>query len=325
VRLPEFEIVEAKSLGEASSVLVDEPTAKILAGGTDLLVNMKHRVERPSVLVSIKRIDGLDRLEEENGTIRIGALVSLKKIYKNPHVESNFPALSKAASSVGGYHHQSMGTLGGNICQQTRCRYFNQSLWWRSSRPPCFKAGGETCYVMNKKKTCYASYCGDLAPALLALNAKIRLESNGATREIPLESLFSGNGKVPLTVQRGEIVTAFIVPQDAQDGFSTYVKFANRQSIDFPIVGLALWASRTRREVRVSYTAVDRRPVRACRAEGFLNGKDLQEKRVEEAVDLATKEAGPVKTSIYAPRFKRKIMGVLLETALKQALRSQVK
>ena len=321
MRLPKFDYVEPRSIKEASSILSDDPKAKILAGGTDLLVNMKHRVEVPSVLVNIKRIPELDHIEQKNGTIRIGALTSLKRIYGNPLIEEKLPALTLAASSVGSYHHQAMGTLGGNICQQNRCRFFNQSKWWRSSRQPCFKVGGEVCHVVNKKGICYSTYSGDVAPALLVLNAKVRLEGNTGARETFLEDLFSGDGKAPLHLKGGEILTQIIIPEETGSGFTTYRKFANRQSIDFPIVGMALWASMENREVRVSFTAVDRRPVRARGIENFLTRKDLNEKILEEAVGLASKEGTPVKTSIYSPSYKRKLMGLLLKNALKETLR----
>ena len=321
MRLPKFDYVEPSSIKDASSILFDDPKAKILAGGTDLVVNMKHRVEVPSVIVNIKRISKLDLIEQKNGAIRIGALASLKSIYRNPLIEEKLPALALAASSVGSYHHQSMGTIGGNICQQNRCKFFNQSKWWRSSRQPCFKVGGEICHVVNKKRICYSSYCGDVAPALLVLNAKVRLESNTGVREPFLEDLFSGDGKAPLNLKRGEILTEVTIPEEAVSGFSIYMKSANRESIDFPIVGMALWASMESKEVRVSFTAVDRRPVRAKSVENFLRGKDLSEETLEEAVGLASKEATTVKTSIYSPSYKRKIVGLLLKSGLKEALR----
>ena len=302
-------------------MLLDDPEAKILAGGTDLLVNMKHRVEVPSVIVNIKRISHLDFIQKKNGAIGIGALASLKRIYTNPLIGEKLRALTLAASSVGSYHHQSMGTTGGNICQQNRCKYFNQSQWWRSSRPLCFKAGGESCHVVNKKGICYSSYCGDVAPALLVLNAKVILESQTAKREISLDSLFSGDGKAPLNLQGGEILSEIIIPQEASDGFSTYMKFANRESIDFPIVGLALWASMEKKEVRVFFTAVDRGPIRAKGVEDFLRGKELNDETLEKAADLSQKEAKPVKTSVYSPSFKRKMLGRLLRIGLQEVVR----
>jgi len=137
-------------------------------------------------------------------------------------------------------------------------------------------------------------------------------------REISLEDLFSGNGKAPLNLHGGEILTEIVIPQKVSNGFSVYMKFANRESLDFPIVGIALWASVKKKAFRVSFTGVDRRPFRAKRAEGFLEGKDLAEETLEEVVGLASKEATLVKDSIHSPSHKRQIMGLLLKKAFKE-------
>jgi len=315
VRLPKFEYFEPKDIYEAVSILQNEPAARILAGGTDLLVNMKHRVECPPVVVNIKRIADLDFVRQDNGNFRIGALTPLKRLYMTEPVKDNLPGLAQAASAVGSYHHQVMGTVGGNVCQQNRCKYFNQSQWWRSSRPTCFKAGGEVCHVLNKKEICYSTYCGDLAPALLALNASIRVAGSGGEREMSFQELYTGNGKAPLNLHAAEIVTEIVIPAEAAKGALTYMKFANRESIDFPIVGIAFWASTAQLEYRVAYTAVDRKPVRGELIEACLRGRGLSDENIAEACDLASKEAKPVKTSVYSASHKRKMMGLLLRGA----------
>ncbi|MBC8246884.1 MAG: FAD binding domain-containing protein [Deltaproteobacteria bacterium] len=319
MRLHRFDYEEPRSVQEAGSILSNEPTAKILAGGTDLLVNMKDRIETPSMLVNLKRIPGLDAIRQDDSDIRIGALTPLKKIYKTPLINEQAPALAMAAATVGSYHHQVMGTLGGNLCQQNRCKNFNQSKWWRTSSPPCLKVGGEICHVVKQENDCYSSYCGDMAPALLALNSRAVLVTEDTSREIPLAELFSRIGKATLTLQPGEILTEIILPAETLGGFSTYLKFANRESIDFAIVGCALWADLAIKEYRAAFTSVHQNPVRALTAEAFLKGKDLTEEVVEEACQLANKEAKPVKTSLYSPSYKRKLMGLLLKSALNQA------
>jgi 4-hydroxybenzoyl-CoA reductase subunit beta len=321
VRLPKFEYFEPKDLQEAISFLQNEPSAKILAGGTDLLVNMKHRVECPPLIVNIKGVDDLDRINQENGSVRIGGLARLKDLYLSPIIAAKLPALATAAAAVGSYHHQVMGTLAGNLCQQNRCRYFNQSRPWRSSRPTCYKAGGEICHVVNQKEICYSSYCGDVAPALLVLNAEIGLTGPGGARRIPLADLFSGDGKKPLTLNPAEILTEIVIPPHAMDGVSVYTKFANRESIDFPIVGAAFWAAKDKRQYRLAFTAVDRRPLRAPQVEDFLSGKELDAATVEAASELAAKDAQPLKTSLYSPSYKRRMMGVLFKDAVSRATR----
>jgi 4-hydroxybenzoyl-CoA reductase subunit beta len=321
VRLPKFDYLQATSVAEAVSMLADNPAAKVLAGGTDLLVNMKHRVELPAVVVNIKMISDLDYIRHDNGVVRIGALTSLKRIYQSPFIAENLPALAGAASVVGAFHHQTMGTLAGNLCQQNRCKYYNQSQWWRSARATCFKAGGEICHVINQKETCYSSYCGDLAPALLVMNAKIVLHGEGGSREMPIGALYTGDGKSPLNLRSGEILTGIIIPSEASHGLSSYTKYANRESIDFPIVGAAFWASREEKTCRVAFTAVDRGPARGHRLEAFLNGKDLTQAIVSEASELAPKEAAPVKNSVFSPGHKRKMMGILFQRAVDEATR----
>ena len=315
MRLPKFDYFEPKDINEAVSILQNEPAARILAGGTDLLVNMKHRVECPPVVVNIKRLADLNYIRQDNGDIRIGALTPLKEIYMTAPVKDNLPGLAQAASAVGSYHHQVMGTLGGNICQQNRCKFFNQSQWWRRSRPTCFKAGGEICHVVNKKEICYSTYCGDLAPALLTLNAAIRVAGNGGEREISLKELFTGNGIAPLNLDGAEILTEIVIPRVSTKGFLIYMKFANRASIDFPIVGTAFWASTDQNKYRVAFTAVDRKPLRALNIEACLQDKELNDENITEACDLAAKEAKPVKTSVYSASYKRKMMGLLLRSA----------
>jgi 4-hydroxybenzoyl-CoA reductase subunit beta len=319
VRLPKFEYFEPEDLKAAVTILQNEPAAKILAGGTDLLVNMKHRVECPPALVNIKRIADLDYIRQDNGDIRIGALTPLKRLPVESSIAENFPGLAQAASAVGSYHHQVMGTLAGNICQQNRCMYFNQSKWWRSSRPTCYKAGGEICHVVNKKEICYSAYSGDMAPILMVLNARIALEGPDGSKEMPIEDFFSGDGKSPLVKGPAEILREITIPKTSAGAISSYIKFANRGSIDFPIVGAALWASENEKHYRVAFTAVDRKPVRSKAAEEFLNGKELTSENVKAASELATRAAKPVKTSVYSPSHKRRMMGMLLQSAVAEA------
>jgi 4-hydroxybenzoyl-CoA reductase subunit beta len=321
VRLPKFNYLEPGSIEEASTMLTDEAGAKILAGGTDLLVNMKHRVEIPVTLVNLKKIKGLDAIQLDNGNLRIGALTPLKKIARDPSLVEKIPVLARAASSVGSYHHQTMGTIGGNICQQNRCQYYNQSQWWRSTRETCLKAGGEICHVVGKKGACYSSYCGDMAPALLVLEARVILKSQTESREIPIEDLFSGDGKIPLVMKTGEILSEIVIPGAAKNGLSTYVKFANRESIDFPIVGMAFQTFPEKKEYRVAFTAVDRRPLRGRQVESLLHGKDLTHDLVEQASAISAKEAKPVKNSLYSPAYKRRLMGILLQSVMSKRIR----
>lgn len=320
MRLPKFDYRRPGSIQEASEILLDEPSARVLAGGTDLVVNMKHKVERPSVVVSLKGLPDQDYVRRSNGFVRIGALTPLKRVYSDAFVAQKLVALAVAAASVGSYHHQTMGTIGGNLCQQTRCKYYNQSLWWRSSRPICFKAGGDMCHVAKKEHVCYSTYCGDVAPALLALNAEVVLSGKEGSRQVALESIYSGEGKTPLNLGAGQILTEIVISENAVDGFSTYKKFANRGSIDFPIVGAALWTSKTTGESRIALTAVDRKPVRARQLEDFMKGKHLGDEVIEAVDGLVAKETRLMMSSIDSLSHKRQLMGLLVKKAIKEAM-----
>lgn len=320
MRLPKFDYKQPKSIQEACAILSDEPSAKVLAGGTDLLVNMKHRVETPTTIVSLTALSDLNYVRQAKGSLRIGALTPLKKVYNDPYVAQKLNALATAASSVGSYHHQVMGTIGGNLCQQTRCKYFNQSKWWRSARPICFKAGGDLCHVAKKEHVCYSTYCGDVAPALLVLGAEVVVTGKAGSKQVPLESIFSGEGKTPLKLAPGEILTEIVIPEHAADGFSTYKKSANRGSIDFPVVGCAVWTSSSKAESRTAFTAVDRKPIRALQLEEFLKGKKLDEETLQAVDGLVSKEARLMMSSIDSLSYKRKLMGLLAKDALSEAM-----
>ena len=309
MHLPRFAHYEPASVDDALRLLGEHSGARLLAGGTDLLVNMKHLVEQPDVLVSLSRVEGLRGISDEQGATVIGARTLLKEVQQHAGLQERFPALTKAASAVGSYRHQTMGTLGGNLCQNTRCRFFNQTWQWRSARALCYKAGGEHCHVMKKDGVCYSTYCGDVAPALLVLDAKVRVQGPGGTREVPLSDLYTGEGRHPVALAPTEMVTAVVIPAASANGRSTYEKHALRGSIDFPIVGTAVW--RDDSSVRVAYTAVDRRPVRATALEEAMAGGALDEAAARESSALATKAATITRTTVQPVPFKRELMATL--------------
>ena len=315
MRLPKFSLHQPTTVAEAVRLLAENPGSKVLAGGTDLLVNMKHRVEMPTLLVSLSRVDGLKGIHPESGTTVIGGSTTLKEIQKDQGLGERYPALVQAAKAVGSYRHQTMGTLAGNLCQNTRCRFFNQSWEWRQARSLCFKAGGEDCHVVGRKNVCFCTYSGDVAPALLALGASVRIQGPQGAREIPLTNLYSGNGKSPVSLGSGDLVTAVVLPDASGNGRSRYEKFSLRGAIDFPIVGAAAW--RGDGAVRVAFTAVDRAPVRAGELESELRGKELTDQAIEKAASLAGKAAKVAPTTVHPVQFKRELMRSLSARALR--------
>ncbi|MGQ9508503.1 MAG: FAD binding domain-containing protein [Thermodesulfobacteriota bacterium] len=318
MRLPKFEYIEPKSLREAIKILVAHPSeTSLLAGGTDLLVNMKYGVVKPTRLVNLKSIPKLNYIIWEKETLRIGSLTSLHDIYTSPLIQEKFPILSQAAREVGAYAHQVMGTIGGNLCQGNRCRFYNQSPFWRSVRPLCFKAGGEICHVVRKPKECHSTYCGDMAPPLIALGAKIKVVGPQGERIFPLKRLYTQNGKKPLSLRKGEILKEVFLPQPS--GQSIYLKWRWRGSIEFPIISLALYIENEGDRihlVRIVLSGVGCGPVETPEIEKILTGVTLKESVLDAICNKATKTISPMRTSIYSPAYKRKMAGILLRKGL---------
>jgi 4-hydroxybenzoyl-CoA reductase beta subunit len=321
MRLPKFECLEPKSLKQAAKDLAADPKGTVLlAGGTDLLVNMKHRVIVPKRIINLKTIPKLDHITEGKDGLRIGTLSTLHDIASSPLIKERWTALGQAAKEVGAYAHQAMGTLGGNLCQGNRCRFYNQSAFWSGVRPPCFKTGGKVCYVVPKSKECHSAYCGDLAPVLIALNAQIKVSGPEGERSLPLKKLYTHNGKKSLSLKKGEILKEILVPPSS--GKTLYLKWRLRDSLEFPIISLALHMEKDGKgrikKARIVFSAVGRGPAEAVSAEKMLKGESLDEQTIEKVSDQAVKEISPMRTSIHSPAYKRKMAGILLRQALEK-------
>jgi len=318
MRLPKFEYIEPKTLREAIKALSAHPTETLLlAGGTDLLVNMKYGVVKPTTLINLRSIPKLNYILEEKETLRIGSLISLHDLYTSPLIQEKFPILSQAAREVGAYAHQVMGTIGGNLCQGNRCRFYNQSPFWRSVRPPCFKTGGEICHVIRKPKECHSTYCGDMAPVLIALGARIKVIGPQGERIFPLKRLYTQNGKKPLSLRKGEILKEVLVSQSS--GKSIYLKWRWRGSIEFPIVSLALYIEKEDNKItlaRVVFSGLGEGPLEISEIEKRLLGSTLEDSIIDSLSEQVTKLVSPMRTSIYSPAYKRKMAGILLREGL---------
>ncbi len=229
LRLPWFEHRAPRSVAEAAKILAGEgPRAMLIAGGTDLLPNMKRRHQAPQVLVSLREVGELRKL---NGTF--GAGLTLSEIAKS---EKTPTALRQAAAQVATPHLRNMGTLGGNLCLDTRCTYYNQTYEWRKAIDFCLKKDGKTCWVATASKRCVAVSSTDTAPALIALNAAVTLVSTRGECEIPVAALYQNDGIDYLSRTPDEILTEARIPSGWK---STYWKLRRRGSFDFPILGVA--------------------------------------------------------------------------------------
>jgi 4-hydroxybenzoyl-CoA reductase subunit beta len=287
LRLPWFDYRAPRSVAEAAQILAGEgPAAMALAGGTDLLPNMKRRHQAPRVLVSLR---GIEELRKANGGI--GSAVTLSRLAENPQTPA---ALRQAAAQVATAQIRAMGTLGGNLCLDTRCTYYNQTHEWRKAIDFCLKKDGDTCWVATASKRCVAVSSTDTAPALIALNAVVKLASSQGEREIPVESLYKNDGIDYLSRRADEILTSVRVPAGWR---STYWKLRRRGSFDFPILGVAAAVKLSGdvvEEARLALGAVASRPFLVEKAGEFLKGKTLSDEVIAEAARLVANRAKPM-------------------------------
>ncbi|MGH8764389.1 MAG: FAD binding domain-containing protein, partial [Burkholderiales bacterium] len=288
LRLPWFEHRRPRSVAEAAKILVSEgPAAMLVAGGTDLLPNMKRRHQTPKVLVSLK---GISSLKQLNGVF--GSGLTLTEVVNSPKTPT---ALRQAAAQVATPHLRNMGTLGGNLCLDTRCTYYNQNYEWRQAIDFCLKKDGQICWVATASKRCVAVSSTDTAPALIALNAKVILEGASGEREIPVEALYKNDGIDYLSRKPDEILTSVKIPESWK---STYWKLRRRGSFDFPILGVAAAlrfnSSDEIEEARLALGAVASRPFLVEKAGEFLRGKKLTDEVIAQASELVANRAKPM-------------------------------
>jgi 4-hydroxybenzoyl-CoA reductase subunit beta len=287
LRLPWFDYRAPRTVGEAARILAGEgPQAMLIAGGTDLLPNMKRRHQTPKVLVSLRGVSSLRTL---NGSF--GAALTLTEIVKS---EKTPTALRQAAAQVATPLLRNVGTLGGNLCLDTRCTYYNQNYEWRQAIDFCLKKDGDTCWVATASKRCVAVSSTDTAPALIALNASVVLEGPGGEREIPVASLYKNDGIDYLSRKPDEILTKVSIPQGWK---STYWKLRRRGSFDFPILGVAVAmkiSGDVVEDARVALGAAASRPFLVDKAGDYLKGKKLTDDVIAEASMMIASRAKPL-------------------------------
>jgi 4-hydroxybenzoyl-CoA reductase subunit beta len=282
---------------------------------------MKHRLLTPKYLLNLKGL-GLDFIEEGKEGLRIGALTRLADIIKSPLVQERFPVLAQAAGYVSAPPLQNMGTLGGNLCLNTRCFFYNQSQFWRQARPLCFKTGGEVCHVVKGSDHCYSVYQGDLAPVLIALEAQVKLAQKGSERVIPLLDLYTGRGEEPIALDAGEILTEVEIPALAASWGGDYQKLRYRGAMDFPLVGVAAVLHRNGgscARARVVMTAVASAPVVVEEASKLLEGQKPDEEVIARAAEAAYESAQPVANVGSTPRYRRKMVRAMAKRAIANA------
>ncbi len=319
--LPEFTLQRPASLAEAIGLLAAQPAARLVAGGTDLLPNLRRGLERPAVLIDLSGLDGFGAVQEApDGSILLGAGLTLAALTTHPTIASRLPALAEAARSAAGPGHRSAATLGGNLCQDTRCVFYNQSEWWRASNNYCLKRGGETCHVAPQGERCHAAFSGDLAPVLLALGAQVELHSVRNERRLLLNDLYRDDGAAHLTLQPGELLVRVRVPAMASGSVCGYRKARVRGSMDFPLaavsVALALEQGRVA-SLAVGLSGTNSHPLLLA-GTGDLVGQPVDDALIARIGKLVQKQVSPMRSTVTPSNYRRQVATVLTQRLLRE-------
>jgi len=322
MRLPPFRYLAPVSVADAVKLMADHgPEAMLVAGGTDLYPNMKRRQFEPKVLVGLRGIRELAGVRQPaGGGLAIGAGTTLTAVSRHPAVRAGYAALATAAGAVSTPQLRNMGTLGGNVCVDTRCNYYNQSYQWRKAVNFCMKKDGEICLVAPGSPRCWAVSSSDTAPALWSLGAGVRLAGPAGPRTIPISALYQDDGIQYLTKQPGEIVTDIMLPP--ADGLrSVYLKLRRRGSFDFPVLGVAAAVrtdGETVREARIVLGAVASLPREAAEAARLLTDQRLTPELIDRAADAAARPARPLDNTDLSHPYRKKMTRVFVARALRR-------
>jgi len=312
--LPDFALRYPETAGEAARLLSSQADARVLAGGTAFMVNLRLGLASPGLLVSLERIPGLrDITEEGDDAVRFGAGVTLARLTADPVVAARYPVLAQAAASVAGPAHRSVATIGGNLCLDTRCVFYNQSETWRRSNDYCLKYRGDTCHVAPQGKRCHAAYSGDLAPALLVLGADVHIAGPSGARWVPLAALYRDDGARHLALEPGEFLLAVRVPVPPPAMRAAYRKARVRGAIDFPLAGVAValeTADGRVRELRVALTGTNSRPLLVAGTDEF-RGQAPDAALAERLVKLVQRQASPQRTTVTSANYRRQVAAAL--------------
>jgi 4-hydroxybenzoyl-CoA reductase subunit beta len=316
--LPEFQLARPRTLPDAIAFLCDHEHTRILAGGTDLVPSMRQKLFEPHHVLDIRRLPELEGIGETEQGIEIGALTTLAEIEHSAILAKNYPVLTEAAKTVASPLLRNMGTIGGNICLDTRCLWYNQSRAWRKSCGFCIKKDGDLCHVAPGGTKCWAAFSADTPPALLCLDAEIEIVSPAGVRRIPLYDFYTGDGAIYRRLQTNELLTRIFLPSASAGYRGAYRKLRVRGSIDYPLAGVAVVMKKSNghvEDMRIGITAVNPAPLLVKGLDSLLNG-DLNEEKAEAIGELAARTAKPLTTSALTPEYRREMIRVFTQRAV---------
>jgi 4-hydroxybenzoyl-CoA reductase subunit beta len=302
--LPDFHLVRPRDVDAAIAARRGDAGSRYLAGGTDLLVNMRHGLAATASLIDLSGIDELNRVSAAAAGVRIGASVTIAALAAEPAMR-RYLAVLQAAQAIAAPGHRTMGTVGGNLCLDTRCIYYNQSDWWRRANGFCLKHAGEICHVAPQAARCHAAFSGDLAPALMASGAEVEIAGNDGRRKIALDRLYVEDGRAHLALAPDELVVAVELP--ARVPPSAYEKVRVREAIDFPLAGVAVALAAANGAVealRVALTGTNSRPFLLEGTDAFT-GKPIDTAALALLDKLVQKQVQPMRTTSVPAHYRR--------------------
>ncbi len=321
--MKKFSYFEPAEIKAALSLLAENKgKTKIMAGGTDLVPQMKRGLLAPDAVINLGKISSMQEIHESQEGLKIGAMVTLGSLERNGRVRTLYPGLQAAVAHVAVPAIRNAGTIGGNICLDTKCIYRDQVQTWERALEPCFKSGGQRCYVVRGSKTCHASLAADTVALLMALKARAKIFSLTGERTVPIEDLYSGNGIQPLGPLPDELLTEIFIPRPEPKGGAAYARYSLRKAVDFPMVSTGVSLTQrngTCTEARIVLGAVAPRPLRLIEAETALTGKTITDLLLKECAREAPREALQISKSGRIDRFTREMITSLVFQALKRA------
>jgi 4-hydroxybenzoyl-CoA reductase subunit beta len=319
--LPEFELLQPTDLDAAVAALSPTPgEVMLLAGGTDLVPNLKHGLYSPKRVVSLAGVSELRRVNDGNGSgLFLGSGITLTELAANPVVRSRYPALARAAGLVAGPQLRNMGTLGGNLCLDTRCVYVNQTIFWRGALGHCIKKDGTVCHVVPKGSRCVAAFSADTPGPLIVYGALLHLRSSRGERRVPAAEFFKADGVYNTVREPDELLTGVTLPPPPPGLRSNYVKLRTRQSIDFPALSVAVSARMEKdrfQTLDLVVGAILPRPRVIRRTEETVKDQPLTRELADAVGKLAHDQCHPLTTINVDPDWRREVLPVFVRRAL---------
>jgi 4-hydroxybenzoyl-CoA reductase beta subunit len=319
--LPKFELISAGSADQAAKLLGSYgPAANLVAGGSDLFPRMKYRLTSPEVVITLRRAPVREPEIDSEGRFSLDTLSTLADISHDPVLRNAAPLLAQAAHAVGSNQIRHMATLGGNLCLDTRCLYYNQSHHYQFVEP-CFKRNGDRCYLVPKGRKCWAVFMGDTAPALFCLRARVEVAAPDNSREISVEDLYTGDSLSPFTLSAFEVIRGVSIPMSSNPRGTAFVKHTLRGGLEFAIVNVAVVMDmeddcETCAEARIAVGAVSAAPFRPKKAEAALVGNRISNDVFREVAAMAAQEIGLVMHHGFSVAYLRKCVEVCTRDAL---------